>query len=310
MTNQDFDPIAIKQFFYYVLTRHDIQMKKESGLPYPWTDDKILSENSFTCNRRIDDRTTKWLLNNITNNSELSFDDRFWRTLIFRLYNKIETAELIGLANENFWSKFDENLVLLDNYSKDPYTRAYSTRSYKYRFRQSQDKWKSSVLSYIKSLKNFYDSYPPSYIPDECLRTPKDCFDWLCKIPGIGDFLGMQLLIDIMYLPETPYNINSNLFVIAGPGAQVGIDFILKNNSKVDYESVLRYIQEHFEELCQEFYDKTFKYSKIKNDLHDLNAYCITDIQNLFCEYGKYRYMLEDRYMRKRGKYVPKEEGI
>lgn len=46
-------------FLDFVAERERIRLKKEAGLPRPWTDDPILRDYKFCCVRREDDRVTK-----------------------------------------------------------------------------------------------------------------------------------------------------------------------------------------------------------------------------------------------------------
>ena len=290
----------LNKFFYYVLNRHEIQMKKDQGLPYPWTEDEVLQTNSFTCNRRIDDKTTKWLLNNIINNSKLSQGEQFWQVLLFRLYNKISTAEVLQLGSDpDFWKSTDA-VLMLEQQEGDVYTCAYKTVSIKYvdKEKYPNNNWKAYTLLRVQSLAKTYDYR----VPDAIIKSVNSAFEWICNIRGIGKFIGFQILIDLMYLPWTPYS--NNCFVIAGPGACVGIDRVFIDKTGLTYEECIQYITENFEHLCHVYYNHKFRYGTIKQDLNDINAYCITDVQNLFCEFSKYMYLLEDRHKNKR-KYVP-----
>lgn len=301
--NYSLNSESARLFFYYVVNRHEIQMKKDKGSPFPWTDDPILRDNSFTCNRRIDDKTTKWLINHVTNNNQLSFEDRFWRTIVFRIYNRIQTAEAIQLDSNDFWSNLNNNVEILNNLPFDPYTHAYRAVALK-RLNLGYDNWRSANLLRVNDLRNNYDGRIPEDFSD-----PLKGFQWIRSLKCLGDFLSMQILVDIMYLPEIPYSVNDNLIVKAGPGSKAGVNFIVDNpdNFEIDYEGVFYYITNNFEELCREFYDKDFNYSKIKEDLNDPYAYCVTDVQNLFCEYSKFRYLLNGTH-KKRRKYYPPQE--
>lgn len=294
--NPTFDNYSMYKYFEYVIERFNIQVKKDRGDKFPWTDNKILRENSFTCNRRVDDRTTKWLLNHISNNKELELSDRIWRTLIFRLYNKIETSELIKLDSPDFWLHIEEYADILDKQVNDVYTRAYKTVSIKYKLksRYPNRNWRSLTLLGIRDMR---DSYEGS-IPEEIMQTADIALDWIKTIPGVGGFIGLQILIDLMYIDEIPYS--NNCFVIAGPGARTGLDRIFINNDGMSYEECLFYITDNFERLCREYYDSEFDINYLREYYHDSNAYCVTDIQNTFCEYSKYRYLIEDKHKNKR----------
>ncbi len=54
----------MERFLYFVTEREAIRLKKESGAPRPWTDDVIFQRFRFCNIRRINDKTSQWLLNN------------------------------------------------------------------------------------------------------------------------------------------------------------------------------------------------------------------------------------------------------
>ena len=290
------DPDAARKYFYYVLERHEIYMRRKNGKEFPWTDNKILQENSFTCNRRQDDRTSRWLIDHISNNPDLSFEDRVWRSMLFRLYNKIKTAELIHLDSPDFWDHIEEYADILDAQTDDVYTRAFKTVSLKYQYRdQFPDRnWRSLRLLGFSELHKSYNGK----VPTELLGTAQEALDWVRQMPGVGGFMGYQLVIDLTYIDEIPYS--NNWFVIAGPGCKTGMDFFMPDRDGMTYEEAVLYVTMNFEMLCRMFYDKDFDYSKIHKDLEDENCYSVSDIQNTYCEYGKFRYLLEDRHKNKR----------
>lgn len=46
-------------FFNFMIERERVRLRKEAGLPRPWTDDQILRSYKFTNVKRTDDRTTR-----------------------------------------------------------------------------------------------------------------------------------------------------------------------------------------------------------------------------------------------------------
>lgn len=58
--SQDYAPL-----FYWVREREALRVKKDAGLPQPWTDDPILAKFRFCNVRREDDRVTVWIRKNI-----------------------------------------------------------------------------------------------------------------------------------------------------------------------------------------------------------------------------------------------------
>ena len=150
----------LKLFYYYVTERYNIYKKRELGIPAPWTDDPILKEYKFTNVRREHDRTSKWLIENISNNPMLPYEDRFWRTILFRIYNRIETAELIGLDDPEFWYNINDNVSNISAIPQDVFTRAYKTVSTKYVHKEKYPdiNWRAHPIIFIHEMINEYDA--------------------------------------------------------------------------------------------------------------------------------------------------------
>lgn len=53
-----------ERFLYWIQERESIRLKKEADEEKPWTDDEILQNYKFCNVRRMDDRVSKWLLEN------------------------------------------------------------------------------------------------------------------------------------------------------------------------------------------------------------------------------------------------------
>ena len=49
-------------YWYFAYERQNIFLKKEKGLPAPWTDDPILREYKFCNSYRVNDRVSQYLL--------------------------------------------------------------------------------------------------------------------------------------------------------------------------------------------------------------------------------------------------------
>lgn len=193
---------ALRLYYYYMSERNNIYQRKEIyRKDPPWTEDSILAYNSFTCIKRWLDRTSRWLIDNISNNQSLSYDDRVWRSIIFRLYNKIETAELIELDKTDFWKNIESAFVNLNNCSNDPFTRAYKVITPKYAYRDSSpfgySNWKASLLWYIYKLCGAKYNDQGTLILNGIKGLEKDALSslkWLKgNIRGVGNFIAYQI---------------------------------------------------------------------------------------------------------------------
>ena len=98
-------------YWYFACERQNIFIKKLNGEPAPWTKDLILQEYKFCNSYRVNDRVSQYLLKNVIyNGKSYSDEDMLFRILLFKLFNKESTWELllnnfedINLKNFNFF---------------------------------------------------------------------------------------------------------------------------------------------------------------------------------------------------------------
>lgn len=308
--NPTIDQSALAKYYYYMTERNNIYKKKEVlKQKYPWTDDPILRDNSFTCCKRWLDKTSKWLIENISNNKELYYEDRFWRTIIFRLYNKIETAELIKLADKDFWNNINTAMSALDNYPNDPFTRAYKVIKPKYAYRDvspnGHDNWKSSLLWHIYTL---YKKNCKHYlnIPYAAYCDANSAIEWLkSNIKGVGNFLAYQIFVDFTYLSNYP--ISEQNFVLSGPGCHAGLNMLFSDRDGLTDEELLFWLKDNINSIFQE-YDNSYRIGIFFDYLSPMDRkWTVMDCENSMCEFSKYCYLLEGKHKRPR-KYIPKKE--
>ena len=278
----------LKLFYYYVTERYNIYKKRELGIPAPWTDDPILKEYKFTNVRREHDRTSKWLIENISNNPMLPYEDRFWRTILFRTYNRIETAELIGLDDPEFWYNINDNVSNISAIPGDVYTRAYKTVSTKYVHKSEYPEinWRAHPILFIHDMIIKYDAK----IPDIC-KNAETVIEWLKSFEGFGDFISYQIFVDLTYIDEFP--ISENEFVLCGPGCRAGMDFVIENvkRLRVNYSEALFWLRDNIEKLFLRI-DENYSSDKLFENLPDYDRkWNIMALENCFCEFSKYIYL-------------------
>lgn len=289
---------SLSKYYYYMKSRNDIYIKKEIlKEDPPWTDDVILRDNSFTCVKRQFDRTTKWLIDNIINNKDISYADRVWRTIIFRLYNKIETAEIIGLSDLDFWDRITESSEILDNTPRDPFGKAYKIIRLKYSYRDKYNGgWKSSVLCHINYLRDIQNGLVPRELDS---KSPIDTIRYLEEnIRGVGDFIAYQVYCDLCYINEFPMTTND--FVLAGPGCVTGLNMLVNDYNGLSYTQFLFWLRDNidiiFKNLDPEYsVDKFFYYLP-----ENMRYWDLQDIENSGCEFSKYMFLLQGSYRKPR----------
>lgn len=301
----------LQTYYHYMSERNKVYQRKELLKQNPpWTDDEILKSNSFTCVKRWLDRTSKYLIDNISNNPDISYEDKVWRTILFRLYNKIETAELINISYRDFWNPSNIDLAMqkLDSYPNDPFTRAYKVIRPKYAYRDQSpaghDNWKSSLLWYIASVEDSYSDGENISVPSELEKDAQSALDWIKNnIDGVGNFIAYQIFVDLTYIPEYP--ISEEEFVVSGPGCHAGLEFLFEDMDGMTDEETLFWLRDKIDGLFKE----------VSNGVYDINEFfwyldqrdrkwTVMDLENSFCELSKYIYISEGRHKRPR-KYKP-----
>ena len=86
-------------YWYFAWERQNIFWKKLNGEEAPWTDDYILQQYKFCNSYRVNDRVSQYLLKNVIYNGNIYEDeDMLFRIILFKLFNKEATWEL--LVNE------------------------------------------------------------------------------------------------------------------------------------------------------------------------------------------------------------------
>jgi len=82
----------------YITERHNIYKRKEiAKIPQElWTEDEVFKNYRFTNIRRELDRESKWLIENISTNKELTLEQKVLNSILFRTYNKSSTSKIFG----------------------------------------------------------------------------------------------------------------------------------------------------------------------------------------------------------------------
>ena len=239
----------IRQWFIHKQERTSIYYKKEIlKEPAPWTDDEILSTYKFVNTKRGWDRETRWLLEKVSENKKLSYENKILNSFLFRVINKSQTMNLLG-------APFDFKNIDLDfiNESLRPVLQKREKESPNYVFFSAAYILGSPKVHFGKYLEEREGSVEPNmvlrmikfvyYNQEEILSlvsrsaTQKDVYDNLRKFDGIGKFLSYQIFIDLTYIKEFPFTEHN--FVVSGPGCDRGIDWILKDKDGMTNEECL-----------------------------------------------------------------------
>ena len=87
--------VVYDTYWRFAAERQAVFFRKLEGGAPPWTDDSIIARHKFTNAYRASDRVSQYLIRNVIYDGDQSVPEVFFRTILFKLFNKIETWELL-----------------------------------------------------------------------------------------------------------------------------------------------------------------------------------------------------------------------
>jgi hypothetical protein len=256
-----------KEFFQWIKDRHEIYLKRQSGQPKPWTDDKIFLENSFCNPFRENDKTTKWFREHVRDPLK-DCPDVYMATIIFRWFNYIPTGEI--LLENNLYQKWDPKLAKesLKN-QKKIMTGAYMIKS------PDGMKKLDGLIANINMVKE-NEEKDIEYIHES--KSIKDSTEYLTKYKSIGNFISYEITTDLRhtYLLRNAHDIYT--WANVGPGAKRGLNRL--------YGRDLKYNQrpEDFVAEMKYLLDIRYEYLPPKFPMMEMR-----DVEHSLCEFDKYQ---------------------
>ncbi len=291
-------------YWYFAYERQNIFFKKMNGEPSPWTNDPILQEYKFCNSYRVNDRVSQYLLKNVIYNSKkYSDEDMLFRIVLFKLFNKESTWELL-------LNSFND--ITLKTFNVKEYSKVLE-KSISNGIKIYNDAYIScanKVFGYDRKHDNHLALLKKMFIEDRIqdkivnCKTMEEAFNIIKSHPLIGNFMAYQLVTDINY--SEVVNWKEDEFTVAGPGSLRGIKKCFIDKGNMNDEDIIRYMYEHQDE---EFKRLNLKFKRIGN-----RPLQLIDCQNIFCELDKYcRQALPDLKSNRtkiKKKYIAKNEKI
>ncbi len=272
-------------FWRFAAERQRIFFARLENYPYPWTDDPILSTYKFTNAYRASDRVSQYLIKHVIYEGEQAPEEIFFRIILFKLFNKIETWELLKrhvekIHTSNFTAKrFSKILSRSMNQGFRIYSAAYIMPS-----GGASSSFNRKHEMHLSLLHRMLQEQLPDKLVEA--RSMNEAFYLLREYPTIGDFLAYQFVTDINY--STLTNFSEMEFVMPGPGARDGIRKCFSDLGGLTESEIIRAVTENqaveFERLGLEFRTLWGR------PLH------LIDCQNLFCEVDKYARIKHPQY--------------
>ena len=269
--------IVYDTYWRFAVERQEVFFRRLRGSSGPWTQDSILARFKFTNAYRASDRVSQYLIRNVIYEGSQSPEEVFFRTLLFKVFNKIETWELLESAigevkySSYSFDVYDKVLSQALASGRAIYSAAYimpsAGRVFGYREKHR---------NHLKLIEGMMADDVPQRMAGA--RTMRDAFGLLRSYPSIGDFLAYQFVTDLNYSDVT--NFSEMEFVVPGPGALDGIRKCFSDIGGLTEADLIRVVTERQE---AEFERLGLRFRSLWGRRLQL-----IDCQNLFCEVSKY----------------------
>lgn len=266
--------VVFDTYWRFANERQHVFFRRAAGMPGPWTDDLILQEYKFTNAYRASDRVSQYLIRRVIYDADRDFGDTFVRVLLFKIFNRIETWELIESAVGTVGlSTFKPATIApileqeLEN-GRRIYSAAY--------IMPTGGRTERKHIVHLELLASMVgDRLYESILSARSMRA---AYELLLAYPMIGPFLAYQWITDLNYGPHLSFD--EMEFVMPGPGARDGLAKCFLDLGEWTEADAVRWVaaeqENHFQRLELDFASLWGRPLQL------------IDCQNLFCEVDKY----------------------
>lgn len=269
--------VVYDTFWRFAYERQHIFFRRFKGDPPPWTSDPILQTYKFTNAYRASDRVSQFLIKDVIYSGPQDANELFFRTVLFKLFNKIETWKYLehvlgDISLSSYcYADYDRALTKAMETGRSIYSAAYIMAS-----GGSVFPTKRKHQAHLMLLEQMITEDVPYRLSD--CNTMERGFQILRSYPMVGDFLAYQLITDINYSALTDFS--EMEFTIPGPGARDGIRKCFSSLGDLSEADVIRLVADRQES----------EFARLGLDFENLwgRPLQLIDIQNLFCEVDKY----------------------
>jgi hypothetical protein len=266
---------AFDTYWRFAAERQRVFLNRVAQKPPPWTEDPIIAGHRFTNVYRASDRVSQYLIREVIYTGPQTEDEVFFRTMLFKLFNRIGTWEhLRTRIGELSWKaysfeRYSQQLDQLFASREKVYSAAYIMPSPAFGERRKH-------ANHLRLLEHMMHDGAPRKVASA--SSLKAVFDLLRSYRSLGDFLAFQLTIDLNY--SAMIDFSEMDFVIAGPGAHDGIRKCFLDAGGLQAEEIIK--------LVAEIADTEFRRLGLAFQSLWGRPLQLIDCQNVFCELSKY----------------------
>lgn len=262
------------EFWNFARERYRILLRRNSGHPWPWTENKVLQSYKFTNVFREDDRVTRTIRTEVRD--MINDPCRLVESLLAcRLINRNENIRRIApVLREDGWNftRIKKRLEGVKPLIGSAYMIVTPAGFNKL----------DGINEIIKPVKEKLLDYVGSIKPNS---TPmQDVWGWFTQFPFIGPFIAYEVVLDIRRTPLLGNPPDRNVWAAVGPGSARGAGWVLEGRpifnytNKTTHSSVILVMQALLLEsiICSKFWPAEFPGLEME------------DVENLLCEFDKY----------------------
>jgi hypothetical protein len=265
-------------YWYFAAERQAIFFRRMAGQPpAAWTRDPIIARYKFTNSYRASDRVSQYLIRHVIYAGDQTPEEVFFRTILFKIFNRIETWELLerelgGVSYTDYsFRLYDSVLSRARKRGARIYSAAYimpsGNRAFGYRRKHR---------NHLKMLERMMEDEVALRIAEA--RSMKQAFELLRSYPLIGDFLAYQYVTDLNYSELISFS--ETEFVVPGPGALGGVRKCFASLGGLTEADIIHHVMEKQD---KEFSERGIDFQTLWG-----RPLQLIDCQNLFCEVDKY----------------------
>ena len=262
-------------YWRFAAERQRIFHARADGISPPWTADAILRQHKFTSVYRAADRVSQYLIRNVIYAGPQDPHEVLFRILLFKVFNRIETWELLTRHLDAIpsWADYEFGMYngVLDGTIRSG-ERIYSAA---YIFPNPAFGEPRKHGNHLRLIERAMTQLPYTITTTRSLR---GLYELLAGLPSLGPFLAYQYAIDLGYSAVTMAD--EDEFVVPGPGALDGMSKCFTDTGGLRPDEVIAWMRDsshqHFERLGLRFEDLWGRWPTL------------VDWQNVFCEVSKY----------------------
>ncbi|MBL4774592.1 MAG: hypothetical protein JKY87_00840 [Mariprofundus sp.] len=264
-------------YWRFAVERQAVFFNRLAGNKFSITDDPILSTYKFTNAYRVSDRVSQYLIRNVIYSGVQSAAEVFFRVILFKTFNKIETWESLEkeigeIRYDDFsFDRYNNLFLKLMRSGQAIYSAAYMMPSGHKSF--TVNKKHQAHLMLLSQMMN--DDLPTKIVNS---KTMEEAFNLIRAYPMIGDFLAYQYVTDLNY--SNIVDFSEMEFTVPGPGAKDGIRKCFVSLGELKEADIIKLMAEHQDE----------EFNRLGLEFQSLwgRPLQLIDVQNLFCEVDKY----------------------